>query len=262
MRLYRSVTNAALNTLGLLFNPQGATIGVASNGIVFYLSKGPQGYGTLTKTGPGTLALNGANAMTTNNVIVSGGTLRLNAGNAIGFGSLILSNNVNLEVSTNINLTFTNTLNVAGSSVGINIIGSRVTNIFSGPWTGGGSVTFSNTAPFYFSGDLSGFSGTISFGATSANYLFNSRTNNNPCTGSAAATFDLGTGSTTFSNMNGGGLTYNLGALAGGANTILAGRYTNNITAPMLTALIASEPMAAARPSPAKSSTVLMFRVS
>jgi autotransporter-associated beta strand protein len=47
--------------------------------------------------------------------------------------------------------------------------------------------------------------------------------------GSAFATFDLGTGSATLSNFNGGALTYDLGGLAGGANTVVAGRMTNNV---------------------------------
>jgi autotransporter-associated beta strand protein len=40
----------------------------------------------------------------------------------------------------------------------------------------------------------------------------------------------LGTSSATLSNLNGAGITYDLGALMGGPNTVLAGRATNNIT--------------------------------
>jgi autotransporter-associated beta strand protein len=97
-------------------------------------------------------------------------------------------------------------------------------------------VTFSNVNQFVFDGSLSNFSGSISFGGTSANYQFNNTTNKpgsgNPCTGSALASFDLGTGFNTLSNLNGGGLTYFLGSLAGGPNTTLGGRDTNSATLP------------------------------
>jgi len=226
---YVGSTTVTLNSYPFIY-PTGGTIGVSSNAITLIMGKPFVGSGTLTKIEPGILQLNSANPPgETGNVIVNGGTLLLNAGNAIGSGSLTLNANTTLMV-TNLNLTFTNTLNVAGAGVAINLLTS--TNIFSNPWTGAGSATFSNTAPVIFSGDMSGFSGTLSFGGTSGTYQLNSSTNKNPCTGSALATFDLGTGNTTLSNLNGAGLTYNLGALTGGANTVLAGRATStNITA-------------------------------
>jgi autotransporter-associated beta strand protein len=145
---------------------------------------------------------------------------------ALGFGAVTLADNTTLELTNN--FTLTNALNMAGTPVSVNILGTS-TNIVSGPWSGGGSVTFSNLNFFVFNGSLSGFSGSLSFGATSANYRFNNGTNKNDCIGSALASFDLGTGSTTLSNLNGGGLTYDLGALSGGPNTILAGRSSNSV---------------------------------
>ena len=139
-----------------------------------------------------------------------------------------MNNSTTLEITNN--FTLTNDLNMAGAPVAVNILGNS-TNIVSGPWTGSGSVTFSNVNFFVFNGNLSNFSGTLSFGATSANYRFNNGTNRNDNTGSALASFDLGTGANTLSNLNGAGLTYNLGALSGGANTILAGRSSNSLIA-------------------------------
>jgi len=222
---YVGLTNVTLNSVPV-YNPGGAQIGVASATNSMTLGKIASGSGTLKKTGLGTLVLNQANELNTGNVTVSEGTLRLLAGNAIGTGSLTLSNNTTLE-TTNINLVFTNQLNVPSGSVGLNFqLGSA--NIFSGPWIGGGSVTFTNNNPIVFNNDISAFSGAISFGSGSANYQFNNATNKNPCLGSALASFDLGTGSTTLSNMNGSNLVYNLGSLAGGASTILGGRSTNS----------------------------------
>jgi autotransporter-associated beta strand protein len=97
-------------------------------------------------------------------------------------------------------------------------------------------VTFSNVnvggATFAFSGALSNYGGSISLGATTASYVFNNATNKNPCTGSPLTSFDLGTGGSTLSNFNGGGLVYDLGSLAGGANTVLAGRMSNSPVSP------------------------------
>jgi len=75
---------------------------------------------------------------------------------------------------------------------------------------------------------LAGFNGTVSFGASTGTFEFNYATNSNPCLGSAAATFNLGTGSATLRNFNGSNLVYNLGALSGGPNTQLIGRGTNS----------------------------------
>ncbi|HEY1790767.1 MAG TPA: autotransporter-associated beta strand repeat-containing protein, partial [Verrucomicrobiae bacterium] len=83
---------------------------------------------------------------------------------------------------------------------------------------------------FTFNGSLNGFGGTMAFGSSLGTYTFNSKTNSNPATGSTAAIFDLGNGTATLNNFNGAGLTYNLGALAGGPNTTLSGRTNNSPT--------------------------------
>jgi autotransporter-associated beta strand protein len=94
-------------------------------------------------------------------------------------------------------------------------------------------VTLSNTVgAFVFNADISGLSGTVSLGTSTGLFQFNSGTNSNPCIGSPSANFNLGTGSATLANLNGGGLTYSLGSLSGGANTVLTGRDTNSYATP------------------------------
>jgi autotransporter-associated beta strand protein len=223
---YIGTTNVNLNHFPLLMSRNG-TVSVSSATNMLTLDRIVSGVGSLIKTGPGTLALTqGGDAY--GDTIVNSGTLRL-AGAAAGVGAITMANSTTLEF-TNI-FTLTNALNFPVGAVSINVL-PLATNVISGPWSGGAVVTFSNqtpTAPFVFNGSLSNFSGTLSFGATSANYRFNNGTNKNDCTGSALASFDLGTGANTLSNLNGAGLTYDLGALLGGANTILAGRSSNSL---------------------------------
>jgi autotransporter-associated beta strand protein len=221
---YIGTTNVQLGHHVVLMSHNG-TVRVDSVTNMFTINNNIVGAGALTKTGPGTLQLLSSSDDYQGGTTVSAGTLRL-AATAIGFGGLTMNDNTALELTNN--FTLTNALNMAGTPVAVNILGTS-TNVVSGLWSGGGSVTFSNLNLFVFNGSLSDFSGTLSFGATSGNYRFNNGTNKNDCVGSALATFDLGTGSSTLSNLNGAGLTYDLGALSGGANTILAGRSSNSV---------------------------------
>jgi autotransporter-associated beta strand protein len=180
------------------------------------------GVGALTKTGPGTLTLTGSGNTYGGGTTVGGGKLRVM--NVPGPGMVTLGTGTALDVGTNV--LGNNLLNVAGT--GIQISQAGVGPGVFGDWTNSGSVTFSNSGSVVFNGRLTNFSGTISFGNSTGSFRFNNSTNSNNCRGSAFATFDLGTGSATLSNLNGAGLTYDLGSLAGGPNTILAGRLTNN----------------------------------
>lgn len=225
---YIGTTNVQLNHHVVVMSHNGG-VNVASSTNTFTINNNVVGAGGITKTGPGTLALLSANNNYAGGTLVNAGTLRLNAAGAASFGTISFANNTALDVTNN--FTLSNALSFAGSATAINILGSS-TNVLYGAWAGSASVTFSNVNPLVFNGDLSGFSGSISFGTNSANYRFNNSTNGNPCTGSAAAAFDLGTGSTTVSNLNGGGITYNLGALSGGPLTTLAGRFTNGVAWP------------------------------
>jgi autotransporter-associated beta strand protein len=233
---YVGTTNVNLPNY-TVFNESGGTINVASPANYLRLTRSQIGVGTLTKTGPGTLLVDQGNATYsaggltspahTGGFIVNAGFLRLGVSSG-GIGSGALTLNGGGLLTTNFNLTLTNTINVtAGSTV---VVQPGCTNALTGPVIGSASLTFTNTSggAFAFAGEMSNYSGTLSFGSSTANYLFNNATNGNPCTGSALASFNLGTGSSTLSNYNGAALTYHLGALSGGANTILAGRVTNN----------------------------------
>jgi len=222
---YVGTTNVQLNHY-VTINPNGGTVAVASSTNLFSLNDNVVGAGGLTLAGPGTVQLSSTTDNYPGGTTVTGGALRLTAA-AVGYGPVTL-NNLTALLLTN-NFTLTNGLNVVGSGVSVQILGAS-TNVLGSPWTGAGSVTISNANPLIFTGDLSLFSGTLSFGTSSGTFQFNIATNKNPCLGSAAATFDLGTGSATLQNFNGSNLTYNLGALSGGVNTVLTGRSTNSLS--------------------------------
>lgn len=221
-------TNQNLNHY-VTINQNGGTFEVSSNATQLTLNLNILGAGALTKTGLGILILSQAGDLYAGGTTVNQGTLLLTAA-AVGTGGVTLNNSAALGLNS-ANLTITNAINIAGAGTAINILGT-VTNTSSGPWNGSGTVTITTTNAadlFAFTGSLANFGGTLSFGASSSTFRFNNvSTNSNKATGSTAATFDLGTGAATLNNFNGAGLTYDLGALSGGPNTVLAGRATNN----------------------------------
>jgi autotransporter-associated beta strand protein len=224
---YIGTTNVQLNH-HVVVMPGGGTVQVTSATNIFTINNNVVGDGGLTKTGPGTLQLSSGNNNYAAGTTVSDGALRLTGANA-GSGDISLTANTALEFTGN--FTLANNLHLNGAGLALNILGTSA-DIVSGSWDGSGSVTFNNTNLFVFNGDLSAFSGTLSLGATTANYRFNNSTNSNPNTGSKLASFDLGTGGNTLSNLNGAALTYDLGSLSGGPNTILAGRSSNSAATP------------------------------
>jgi autotransporter-associated beta strand protein len=223
-------TNEGYNLVTI--NEKGATVEVSSNAAVFRMDSTIQGPGALTKTGLGTLGLgNGKVNVYKGGTTLSEGTLQLMGDGAAGVGAnLNIANGTVLQLTNKSSVNITNTINFAGDALVQEINPTRF--ITGGKWIGSGTVTISNAAgdSFFFSGGLTNYSGVISLGNSSGSYLFNNSTNKSPCLGSALATFDLGTSTATLSNFNGGALTYDLGGLAGGAGTILAGRATNNVT--------------------------------
>ena len=221
---YIGTTNVNLNHAAVLLD-NGGGFNVTSPTNMLNIDKVLSGAGGFTKTGPGTLTLASGNNSFSGGSVVNEGTLQINAGTAAGSGDITLNNGSELDFSGN--FTLTNALHMNGPALTVATLGSA-TDIVSGPWDGSGSVTFNNTNLFVFNGDLSAFSGTLSLGATTANYRFNNSTNSNPNTGSKLASFDLGSGGNTLSNLNGAALTYDLGALSGGPNTVLAGRSSNS----------------------------------
>jgi autotransporter-associated beta strand protein len=236
---YAGLTNAGIGGNNAIFiNSGGATIQVTSATNEFTINdKGIFANGStggLTKTGPGTLVLSPNISSYAGGTLVNNGTLRLTAA-AAGGGAITLAGTSTLQLTNSFN--YTNVMNITGAGTKIVVLGNNSTNVSGGAWTGSGTVTFASSNQFIFNAALSNFLGTIGFGTSSGVFTFNNNTNstntgNNPCRGSTSATFDLGTGSATLNNLNGGGYTYDLGALMGSANTILAGRNTNSAAAP------------------------------
>lgn len=208
---------------GMTIRAGGATLDVTNPATLLLVSGALLGDGALTKTGAGTLALSqGNNAFT--NLTVAGGTLELR-GAAAGRGFLAL-NGGNLRLTNNV--TITNLLNVAAHAT----LKNTNTTVLGGALVGSATLAIQNYNPsrITWNASLSGFSGTLDWGNSTGTNRFNNATNANNARGSAAALFNLGTGSLRLENLNGGGLTYELGGLAGGPNTVLAGRATNNPT--------------------------------
>jgi fibronectin-binding autotransporter adhesin len=211
----------------LVLNAGGGTVNINSAAVTFFINKQMTGPGSLIKTGPGILQLQNTVDAYMGGTMVNAGSLQLTAA-AAGFGPVTLNNSAALQLTNG--MTLTNQITISpGANASIQALGVG-TNIFSGIWTGSGSVTFSNGAICVFNSSMNGFSGALSLGPSTGLFQFNNVTNaSTVCTGSVAASFDLGTGSATLANLYGGALTYNLGSLAGGANTILTGRETNNL---------------------------------
>jgi autotransporter-associated beta strand protein len=194
------LTNCSLNNYPVL-NPNGGTFNVASSTNILTLVKAAVGPGSLTKTGPGELIMTVASDNYAGGTFINAGTVSLTSA-SVGSGPLTLNNTVTLILTNN--LTLTNTITIAGPATTIQTISTVPgTNIFTGPWTGGGTATFIVTNMYVFTGDLSGLSGTLEFGASTGGIQFNNATNKNFCTGSIAATFDLGTGTEQLNNLNG-----------------------------------------------------------
>ena len=87
-----------------------------------------------------------------------------------------------------------------------------------GAWTGSGSIQINNPGSSLLSliGGMSGFQGNVNFAASTGSARLYGNT------GSAAAAFDLGSGSFTLYSRNGGS-SFQLGSLSGGPNTVLSG---------------------------------------
>ena len=204
----------------------GGTIRVANSTDMLTLGSLVIGPGSLTKTGAGILDLNQNGDLYEGGTLVNEGVLRLSAA-AAGFGGITLANGTTMELTNS--FTLTNAITAASGAVTITV---RTNIVASGPMSGSAAVTISNAPTMVFawngSNSIGAFAGSVSLDGSAGSYRFNNTTNNNDCTGNANVAFDLGTGSAAVSNCNGAGLTYNLGSLAGGANTILAGRITNS----------------------------------
>jgi autotransporter-associated beta strand protein len=168
---------------------------------------------TLTKSNSGTLTLVGTNSFSGGLFINGGMVVVTNSPSAGGSGTVYLNGGTLNEA----NASFTNPISCSGTNTWI--ISGGVNASPSSTLTGSGRLLLSPIASGQFTpvGDWSGFSGTIFF--TGVNPQMRIYGGNS---GSAGATFDLGTNTGKLYNRN-GNLTVQLGALAGGAGTTLSG---------------------------------------
>lgn len=217
-------TNANLGRAPV-FNSGGATIEVLSPTNELNISVAAIGAGSLTKTGPGTLILSQAADNYGGGTTINAGTVRMTAAGA-GTGGITITPNATLQLTNS--FTFTNGINIVGFPTAIQVLGNA-TNVSGGPWSGTGDVTLNSTGAvqLVINGPMTNFNGILSQNTSTNNIRFNNSTNSNPNRGSTAVVFDLGTGAGSLNNLNGNNLTYDLGALEGGPNTVLFGSSTN-----------------------------------
>ena len=164
----------------------------------------------VTKVGSGAQLFHSTSTFT-GGMEFEAGTLNLRADNAAGAGLLnikgtrtILANGVTL--SNPIRLAADSELESQGNvTVNSALTGDKTWNLYPAA---------NNTISW--GGDMTAFSGTFIMTNNSLFFRFNGSL------GSALATFNLGTGTTTLNNRN-GGVTIQVGALLGGAGTFLAG---------------------------------------
>ena len=169
------------------------------------------GSGTLDKTGSGTLTLSGANTHAStivdagtlvvgNNAALGSGPVTLNGSGALNLGARYMGNDLIVNGSGNV-LT-------SGDGGGVSAINKL---------TGAGVLDlYINAGNVDFRADMTGFSGTITYLNQGNIRLYNSW-------GSAAASFDLGSGSGSLNKRTTSAGTIALGALSGGASTYLSG---------------------------------------
>jgi autotransporter-associated beta strand protein len=170
----------------------------------------------LTKDGAGTLTLIVANSGT-GGMTVNNGILSITAGGA-GTGTIAMNGGTLDLVGSS--LTVNNALNITANSS----FQTHNSYILSGAWSGSGNFTLnsgiSSGRTLTIGGNMSAYSGTISFGGNAGTVRLDNSTGN---TGSSGAIFDLGTSTLTMNTRNGGS-TMNIGGLTGGTGTTLTGR--------------------------------------
>ncbi len=203
-------SNPMINLTGAI-TPTTMTVNATKN---YSFSGGTlSGSMNLVKAGSGSLTLNAANAFT-GGTSITGGTVVLGNAAALGTGPVSVDNaGLNLAGFTLANpVSFTGTNTITGAAF------AKLKAV-----SGDGTVSLNiSSSPFDLSGDMSQFSGTIAL-ASNTNIRLLTGT-----TGAGLATFDLGSGTgniTVRNNLP----SVALGALKGGANTILYGQSNDNL---------------------------------
>lgn len=194
---------------GATVGANGATFEVATSSSGLTMSGIFTGPGTLIKTGPGTFQP-GAGSTYAGGTVISNGTFTATQISAVGSGTVWLAGGtfyIGATKPTNLISTLANSTISGGSGGGLAGVGKV---------TGANNININiTTGVFDLIGDLSGFSGRLTFGSANGVRL-------NGTSGSSQATFDLGSG-TVGMGLRNAPRSIALGALAGGSNTTLSG---------------------------------------
>lgn len=166
--------------------------------------------GALTKRGTGTLTLGNTGGNSFSSVTLESGALTLGNNASLGGAPLRIEGGTLHMGST----TPGSAVTVAGPAIITGGNGGGTHGL--GAVSGSAPLTIQQTNTFDLEGDMSGYSGTVTFTGNSAVRLFGS-------TASAAATFHLGNGTTNLVKRSNVTAPIPLGALAGGTNTVLSG---------------------------------------
>jgi autotransporter-associated beta strand protein len=168
--------------------------------------------GPLTKRGSGNLTVSNTGPNSFGSVTLESGTLTIGNANALGTAPLRLEGGTwNIGANSP-----TNPITAAGPATITGGSGGGLTGI--GAITGNAPLTIQQTNVFDLRGDLSGYSGTLTFTGNSPIRL-------NGSIGSATTAFNL-LGATTL-NKRSGAATITLGSLSGSAGTTLSGATGN-----------------------------------
>jgi autotransporter-associated beta strand protein len=191
-------------------SPQTLTVGGAGSAIAIT--------SLLTINGTGTVAF-GATANTgAGGVTLNSGSVFLGAAASAGTGTLTL-NGGTVEM---VGLTVANPVNVTGTTTISNGLSACT---FSGNFTGAGTLNVfaatNATVTFSAAAGLSAFTGTVKMSDMNTNVFLRL---SGSCSGSTAATFDLGNGSSYIHTRNGQAVS--LGALKGGIYSTIQGART------------------------------------
>ena len=157
--------------------------------------------------------------------VINGGYVTFGANASAGTGTITIGGGT-LSINS---LTIANAVNVTGTALLTNGLSAST---FTGNWTGAGTLNViegtNSTVTFNGANVLSAFTGTIKVSdlQPASGFLRMSS-----CTGSTAATFDLGNGSAILHTRTGNSV--NLGALMGGPNTqVMGGRSSGAANTP------------------------------
>lgn len=188
----------------------------------------------LIKSGTGVLTIGNSTANNfTGGTAINAGTLVL--GNPTGLlGSGVITMSGGTLQLPNAATSLTNSMVFSGSSSIASLFSgnSSIVNSTAATMTSVGNALLNLSGLngiLSINGDMSGFSGTISWGSSSGMVRLNSNTSSSSDVnrGSSNTLFDLGSASGKLVNRN-GDITIDLGAISGGANTQLSGRQSGS----------------------------------